>query len=160
MIAHSRENRSSKLVERVSLSMSGNGACLREFREEAEARRKSHDGIHLKLNSGHVSDSDREGELHATNREWVSHRIVQCGKAVGVTVDESKGGWAPVIDFAQCREDQNRSDKRTCKTRKMGLRELNSLCCSINYEKAKEQEERIIAGKGWRKSQGDSTSSK
>lgn len=85
--------------------------CFGEFREEAEARRKSREGIHLELNYGHVNDSDREGELCAANRDRLSQKIVQCGKAVGVTVDESKGGWAPVIDFAQCREDQNRSDK-------------------------------------------------
>lgn len=53
-----------------------------------------------------VSGSDREGELHASNQEWLFQKIVQCVKAVGVTVDESKEGWASVIDFAQYREYQ------------------------------------------------------
>ena len=60
--------------------------------------------------------------------------------------DESKGGWDSVIEFAQAREKQNKTEKRK------GERELN---CSINYDKARErEEERFCLEKSGRECRG------
>ena len=54
----------------------------------------------------------------------------------------------------------NRSERGIGITKRKGVRELNSLCCSINYDRVKEQEERLLAGKGGREFEGDSLCSK
>lgn len=63
-----------------------------------------------------------------------------CGKEIGVSVDEDKIGWAMLIKFAKEREELNRGEERRGKTKKKGIREINNLGCSINYEKTKERE--------------------
>ena len=47
------------------------------------------------------------------------------------------------------------------KLKRKGARELNNLCCSINYDKGKEKEvEKPAASKGGRSCQGDSSIAK
>lgn len=62
------------------------------------------------------------------------------GKGIVVSVDDDKGGWATLIKFAKEREELNRGEERRGKTKKKGIREINNLGCSMNYEKTKERE--------------------
>lgn len=41
--------------------------------------------------------------------EWQRTQIVVCEKAVGVSVSNNDGGWEPILEFAQTREEQNRA---------------------------------------------------
>ena len=82
-------------------------------------------------NKGYSGDS-KQGEAHR-----LSQSVVHCGKAIGVTMEESKGRWASLIEFAQGKEKQNQEGKKR-KLKRKGVRELNSLCCSSNHEKAKD----------------------
>lgn len=52
-------------------------------------------------------------------------------------MEEDKGGWATIIKFSQEREERNRGEARRGKTMRKGIRELNNLGCSINYNKTK-----------------------
>eukprot|EP00268_Persea_americana_P061286 TRINITY_DN7726_c1_g1_i2.p2 TRINITY_DN7726_c1_g1~~TRINITY_DN7726_c1_g1_i2.p2 ORF type:complete len:121 (-),score=34.41 TRINITY_DN7726_c1_g1_i2:429-791(-) len=93
--------------------------------------------------------------------QWLPQNIIQCGKATGVLVDESRGGWSAMVEFAQRREEQNREELRKENAKRKGERELNSLSCSINYERNKNlQTEKSNSGKGGRRIQGDFSSSK
>lgn len=57
-----------------------------------------------------------------------------------MTMEESKGGRASLLGFAQCREKQNKAVKKENKSKRKGERGLNGLCCSINYDRVKERE--------------------
>lgn len=76
-----------------------------------------------------------EGEVH-----WPPQRVVNCARAISVTMEESRGGWAPLIEFAQTRKKQNQAKNRDRKSKRKGERELNGLCCSIDYDRAKAKE--------------------
>lgn len=89
-----------------------------------------------------IGFGEEETEVDASNLEWIPKKIIQRGKATGVTVDEQKGRWDAVIEFAQEREKQKRSERGKGKTKRKGARELNSLCSSINYERVKRRMKR------------------
>lgn len=76
-------------------------------------------------------------------------------------MDESRGGWTELTKFAQRREEQNIVESGKGKARRKGVRELNSMGCSINYEKGRDQTKKIPnEGKKGRKNQGDLLHSK
>eukprot|EP00268_Persea_americana_P015799 TRINITY_DN17438_c0_g1_i1.p1 TRINITY_DN17438_c0_g1~~TRINITY_DN17438_c0_g1_i1.p1 ORF type:complete len:125 (+),score=25.82 TRINITY_DN17438_c0_g1_i1:476-850(+) len=74
------------------------------------------------------------------DNQWLRLKVVQCGKAIGVTMEESKGGWASLMDFARSKGKQNQTRKSKRNAKRKGGGELNGLRCSINYDKAKDQE--------------------
>lgn len=110
---------SSKSEERVSILTLEEGKCFKKLQDE--------DRIWC----------EEETEVDASHLEWIPKKIIQRGKATGVTVDEQKGRWDAVIEFAQEREKQKRSERGKGQTKRKGARELNSLCSSINYERVK-----------------------
>lgn len=69
---------------------------------------------------------------------WLSEKIVQCGKTIGVMVDCCPGGRNDVVKYVVAKEKQNRDDFLSSKPKKKGVRELHNLSSSINYEKSKE----------------------
>lgn len=60
---------------------------------------------------------------------WLPQKTIQCERATGVTVDDSREWWTELIHFAQRREEQNRakSGRGNWKAKRKGVRELNSL---------------------------------
>lgn len=70
---------------------------------------------------------------------WLPKRVVRCGKAIGVTMEELKGRWASSIEYAQSREKHNQTKIRKRNFKRKGERELNDLCCSINYNKVRDR---------------------
>lgn len=70
-------------------------------------------------------------------------------------------GWSDLVEFAVAREKQNREDLEVVKSRKNGARELNSLVCSINYDRSRVSHVDLHpAVRGSRKKQGDARSYK
>lgn len=41
------------------------------------------------------------GESEGGVEHWLPQKVVQCGKAIGVTMEESKGGWASLMELIQ-----------------------------------------------------------
>lgn len=78
----------------------------------------------------------------------MSHRVIRCAKAIGVTAEGSHGGWKSLVEFAQSREGQNQEEKRNRKSKRKGEGELNSLSCSINYDRIKKK---VTGGNGFHK---------
>lgn len=62
-------------------------------------------------------------------------RIVDCGKVIGLLVDNCPGVRADMMQFAVRRDKQNREEFELAKSKKKGGRELNNLACSINYDR-------------------------
>lgn len=79
------------------------------------------------------SQSDRNNS--PTGLQDLKRRIVNCGKAIGLSVDDCPGGWADMVQFAVERHKQNREELELAKSKEKGARELNSLACSINYDR-------------------------
>lgn len=89
-------------------------------------------------NEGEEATLGNSGDLkERVVPEWIQEKIVQCGKVVGVSVDSCQGGWDDVIRIAANREKLNRAELTSAKSRKQGMRELQKLPSSINYEKLK-----------------------
>lgn len=86
-------------------------------------------------------DGSSSGEYEVGEMQWSPHKVVHCAKAVGVTVEDSNGGWNPLVEFVQRWERLNQEEKRGMKYKRKGIRELKSLSCSINYDKAKAKED-------------------
>lgn len=92
-----------------------------------------------------------EGEEH-----WLPFRVVNCAKAIGMTTDEGRGGWDPLVEYVQNREKQEQADNREKRSKRKGKRELNGLCCSINYDRANIKEKvGKSSNKDGRKKQGE-----
>lgn len=74
-----------------------------------------------------------------------------------MSVEEDRGGWAAIIRFAKDREELNRSEARRGKAKKKGLKELNKLGFSINYDnKTKDREgDKVSSEVGGGRSQRD-----
>lgn len=77
---------------------------------------------------------------------WLPQKTIQCGRATGVMVDDSREGWTELIHFAQRREEQNRakSGRGNWKAKRKGVRELNSLLLLI-MRKARTRKWRNLA---------------
>ena len=80
------------------------------------------------------------GECDGGAVHWMPHRVIQCAKAIGMTMEGTSGGWNSLVEFAQSRERENQKEMRHRKFKRKGGRELNSLSCSINYDKSKAKE--------------------
>lgn len=73
--------------------------------------------------------------------QWLKNKVVQCGMAAGVTVDSTTRGWDGVIQFSLERENQNKGELDTGRSKKKGARELRSRNGFINYDRIRKQEE-------------------
>lgn len=69
---------------------------------------------------------DRSGD------SWLPQKVVQCGKAVGLSVDCCHGGWSGVLRFVEDRENPDKERSVGSKFKKKGMRELQNLSTSIN----------------------------
>lgn len=49
--------------------------------------------------------------------------MVCCGKAIVISVDNLKGGWNQLVEFADKREKESRDERE----REKGVRDLNNL---------------------------------
>lgn len=77
---------------------------------------------------------------------------MQCGKAVRVMVDHCPEGWKGVVRFVEDRERQNREELLGSRPKNKGVRELQKLESSINYEKIGESKaENHSSSRGGRK---------
>lgn len=45
-------------------------------------------------------------------------RVVECGKIIGLLVDNCPGGWSDMVNFATARDKQNREELETTKCKK------------------------------------------
>ena len=72
--------------------------------------------------------------------QWSPLTVIHYAEAVGVTLEDSDGGWNTLVEFVQSQERQNQEEKTSRKSKRKGVRELNRLSCSINYDKAKAKE--------------------
>eukprot|EP00268_Persea_americana_P023413 TRINITY_DN23025_c1_g2_i1.p2 TRINITY_DN23025_c1_g2~~TRINITY_DN23025_c1_g2_i1.p2 ORF type:complete len:115 (-),score=22.77 TRINITY_DN23025_c1_g2_i1:136-480(-) len=88
-------------------------------------------GEDLNSHEGSSYGEEDDGELQLTPQE-----IVHCAQSIGVTVEGSSDGWNPLVKVVQGRERQNRVERKGSKSMRKGVRELNNLNCSINYDKA------------------------
>ncbi|KAJ8615873.1 hypothetical protein MRB53_035245 [Persea americana] len=85
---------------------------------------------HFGLHPGRLCVEDLEGPIPSVGgikSDWLPFKIKECGKIVGITVDNSKEGWSHLLAFAQERENQN--------IQASVRRELNRLASSINCDK-------------------------
>lgn len=62
---------------------------------------------------------------------------MECGKIIGLSVDNCLGGWSDMVKFVVARDKQNQEELEITKFKKKGARVLYSLTCSINYERGK-----------------------
>lgn len=85
-------------------------------------------------------DQSSNQDPHFQNQEsqWIPQRVINCGKLVGLSIENCKRGSSNLVEFAVARKKQNREDIKVVKSRKKGARELNSLVCSINYDRNRE----------------------
>ena len=58
-----------------------------------------------------------------------------CGEAIGVSIENSKGGWDNLIAFANESDNLGKSGSLKKSIKRKGSRELHNLSCSINYDK-------------------------
>ena len=56
-------------------------------------------------------------------------------RAVGISVDNNKGGWDSLLAFARARDKENREAAYGAISRRKGSRELKGLTRSINHAK-------------------------
>lgn len=80
------------------------------------------------------------GEEEAGDKHWSPQEIIHCAKSIGVIVEGIAEGWDMLVNFVQRRESQNRIERKENKFIRKGVRELNDLNCSINYDKSKSKE--------------------
>lgn len=95
------------------------------------------------MGEGELSTKQSEGssvESVEGKEHWLPSRVVNCAKAIGMTTDEGRGGWDPLVEYAQNREKQKQADNRDKRSKRKDKRELNGLCCSINYDRANVKE--------------------
>lgn len=69
------------------------------------------------------------------SNSWLHQIIRQCGEAIGISLESNKGGWKDLVEYAKSREKENREAFATEKSKRKGSRELQSLVCSINYDR-------------------------
>lgn len=50
-------------------------------------------------------------------------------------MDNTRGGWDDLVQFASDREEQNKGELNSGKSKTKGARELHMLSCSINDDK-------------------------
>lgn len=100
-----RPCRQSRNYEVVSIEKPEKGVCFNDFQGEflpiwlLEEDAAESNGERGRFFKGSISedpdDSDSDG---------VSQKVVSCSKTIGVSVDNSKGGWNQLIEFADKRE--------------------------------------------------------
>lgn len=86
---------------------------------------------------------------------WIPNKMVQCGKIVGISVENCKGGWDSLVAFARDRDEQM-SDQLTCsKSKQKRKRELQGLRTFINYDRGNSHpESERQSSRGSKKSEG------
>lgn len=52
-----------------------------------------------------------------------------------MSIENCKRGSSDLVEFAVARKKQSREDINVVKSRKKGATELNSLACSLNYDR-------------------------
>lgn len=107
--------------DRVSLSTPEEGTSIHDLRDKKK-------GMH----------KDKRTSIKLTNEQhhnsWLSEKLKECGKFLGISVDINKGGWNNLYDFAHRKEQENREAYAMERTKRKGSRELQSFACSIKYE--------------------------
>lgn len=78
------------------------------------------EGCHQDFQPG--DEEPKGGEEH-----WLPERVIECGKAVRVTMEESEGGWDSLTEFVQRRQKQKKDGKKENKSKRKGKREQNGL---------------------------------
>lgn len=69
-----------------------------------------------------------------TQSHSLPQKIIDCGRIVGISIANNKGGWDSLTTFVMERERQNKALFNNNPKRKR-KRELKSLRCSINYDR-------------------------
>lgn len=93
--------------------------------------------------------------------QLLPEKILQCGKVIGVLVDNSKRCWDELVNIAQEREKWYRADFEYVQFGKKRSRELHSLACSINYDRSRDSNsDRVSSLKGSIRLHGDCESTK
>lgn len=93
------------------------------------------------LNPGGLVPIEHENSwLSVKMKECGDVKMKECEEAVGITVDNNKGGRNSLLAFAHRREQENRKAFDSERIKRKGSWELQSLTCSINYEKTLHQQ--------------------
>lgn len=105
-----------------------------------------------KVKSGHSKEKGRSGdkqgeELRTSQKalegevsEWLSEKVIERGRAVGVSVEPNVDRWGNLVKFAKAREEEIHQDSVVGKSKKRGGRETHNLRCIVNCENGKECE--------------------
>lgn len=123
--------------ERVSLSTPEDRFCVR-----IDSRKKK-----LWLSKEKGSTRDKPGEDFRASQKTVEgeeskrlpKKIIECGKAIGVSVEPNAEGCGDLVNFAIAREEI-RNGSVVGKSKKKGGREIQNLRCSNYCENSKECE--------------------
>lgn len=94
---------------------------------------------------GKISPSTPEEGKHCpvssdeeeSKNQWLPQKMQQCSEAVGLSMDDCKGGWDSLLAFPHEKEAENRATWAEESLKKKGSRKLHNLACSINYGKSK-----------------------
>lgn len=111
-------------VDRVSLSSLEEGRCNIPAGEVEflllPPERLWHSGI-VEL-SGEDSIDEVPIGIDSTHAEesmedWLPQKMVECGTVMGISLDNTKGGWDALVSFAKNRENQCRGDFNSNKSK-------------------------------------------
>lgn len=87
-----------------------------------------------KVKSGHSKEKGRSGDkqgeelrtgqkaLEGEVSEWLSEKVIECGRAVGVSVEPNVDRWGDLVKFAKAREEEIHQYSVVGKSKKRGGR--------------------------------------
>lgn len=68
-----------------------------------------------KFFKGSISEDLDDSDCH-----WLSQQVVCCGKAIVISVDNLKGGWNQLVEFADKRERESRDEREKKEIKEKG----------------------------------------
>lgn len=120
-----------RILSRASSSSSGGHVSLDTPRGGGDA------AFQVMEESGDTFERSPGGSGAKEGLTWILGKIIECWTTVGVMVDHIPGGWDSVVKFAVDRERPNREEIFNSKPKMKGVRELQNLSSSINYNKSR-----------------------
>lgn len=87
--------------DRVSLSTPEEGTILQDSSKGK--------GVPLRGRIDELNSLRADLSLEFSQHQWLTDKMIDCGKAVGVSVGNSKDGWEKLITFAYGRDKENKA---------------------------------------------------
>ncbi|KAJ8623607.1 hypothetical protein MRB53_032136 [Persea americana] len=119
---------------RVSRGLSGKGKTHKRRSSRSDCDLWRSESPAASSSSEFLNKTEHLRDTKDPAKKWLSQKVRQCGKVVGIIVDKNKGGWESLLAFAHNRDKENKQTFLPGMCKEKGQRGLRRLECSVNYE--------------------------